>query len=103
MTEFTAFAMAVATGIVTAGLTSSFYRLVTKKPPSFSLLTAPLPEVMTGIATLVFAGPVVILRNAVRARIIEQRPWGWLALSASIATFWSFMSGIFVMSLLLAQ
>lgn len=102
MGESTAFIMAVLTGIVTAGLTSSFYRLVANKPPSFSVLTAPLPEVVTGMATLVFAGPAVIMRNAVRARVIEQRAWVWMALSASIATFWSFMSGIFVLSLILA-
>ncbi|MGD1935496.1 MAG: hypothetical protein ACFB0Z_13520 [Candidatus Phaeomarinobacter sp.] len=102
MGEMTAFAMAVMTGIVTAGLTSSFYRLVTNKPPSFGLLSAPLPEVVTGIAALVFAGPAVIMRNAVRARVLEQRPWVWLGLSASIAVFWSFMSGIFVLSIILA-
>ncbi len=103
MGEFTAFFMAVLTGIVAAGVTSSFYRLVTNKPPSFSVLTAPLPEVMTGMATLIFAGPMVIMRNAVRARVLEQRAWIWLALSTSIATFWSFMSGIFVLSLIIAS
>jgi len=103
MGEMTAFVMAVLTGIVVAGLTSSLYRLVTNKPPSFSVLTAPLPEVVTGMATLVFAGPAVIMRNAVRARVLEQRPWVWLGLSTSIAVFWSFMSGIFVLSLILAR
>ncbi|GGD09576.1 hypothetical protein GCM10011587_11770 [Pyruvatibacter mobilis] len=103
MTELTAFALAVATGIVTAGLTSSFYRLVTNRPLSFSLLAASVPEVVTGVATLVFAGPMVIMRNAVRARVLEQRPLVWLALSASISVFWAFMSGVFVMSLILAR
>ncbi len=94
--------MAVLTGLVTAGVTSSFYRLITHKPPSFNVLTAPLPEVITGTATLVFAGPMVIMRNAVRARVLEQRAWIWLALSAGIAVFWSFMSGIFVLRLILS-
>ena len=103
MGETTAFAMAVATGIVAAGLMSSFYRLLSGRPLSFSLLTAPLPDVLTGIATLVFAGPAVIMRNAVRARLLEQRAWIWLCMSAMIATFWSFMSGLFVLSLLLSR
>ncbi len=103
MGEGYAFFMAVLTGIVTAGLTSSFYRLVTNKPPSFTLLTRPLPEVAAGVVTLVFAGPAVIMRNAVRARIIEHRPWVWLGLSASISVFWAFMSGVFILSLILAR
>lgn len=103
MGETTAFALAVATGIVAAGLASSFYRLVSGRPLSFSLLTASLPEVLAGIASLVFGGPAVIMRNAVRARVLEQRAWIWLCLSAMIATFWSFMSGLFVLSLLLAR
>lgn len=103
MGETTAFIMAVATGIVAAGLTSSFYQLISGRPLSFSLLAAPLPGVITGIATLIFAGPAVIMRNAVRARVLERRAWIWLCLSAMIATFWSFMSGVFVLSLLLAS
>ena len=103
MHETVAFAMAVATGIVAAGLTASFYRLVTGRPLSFTLLTAPLPDVLTGVAALVFAGPAVIMRNAVRARMLEHRAWVWLCLSAGIAVFWSFMSGLFVLSLILAR
>jgi hypothetical protein len=35
--------------------------------------------------------------------VLEQRPLVWLALSASISVFWAFMSGVFVMSLILAR
>jgi len=102
MTEWAAFFFATATGFVAAGLTGSFYRLVTKKPASFQIWTGSLAAQVAGIMTLVFAGPNVILRNALRAQVFEDRPPAWLLLSFCIAMIWSFLSGIFLLSLFLA-
>jgi hypothetical protein len=102
MTEWAAFFFATATGFVAAGLTGSFYRLVTKKPASFQIWTGSLATQVAGIMTLVFAGPNVILRNALRAQVFEDRPPAWLLLSFFIAMIWSFLSGIFLLSIILA-
>ena len=103
MTEFGVFLFTIATGFVAAGLSGSLYRLVTKKPASFQLLSDSSAMMMAGVVTLVFAGPAVIMRNALRAQIIENRPPFWLLLSAMIAVFWSFMVGLFVLSILIAR
>jgi len=103
MGELFVFTLAVLTGTVTAGLSSSFYTLVTRRPASFSLLTEPLPGAATAILTLVLAGPIVIMRNAIAFRVSEGRPWVWFGLSVSIALFWSFIVGLFVLSVLLAR
>lgn len=102
MHELMVFVLTLATGFVAAGLTGSFYRLVTRKPVSFQMWQESTAGLVAGVCTLVFAGPTVILRNAIRAQVIENRPPYWLLLSAMISSLWSFMVGIFVLSLVLS-
>ncbi|MCE8000097.1 MAG: hypothetical protein HEP70_14660 [Rhodobiaceae bacterium] len=96
-----AFFWTFVTGVVTAGLVSSLYRLVTNKPPSFQMWQETTMGIIGGVLTLVLAGPSVIMRNALRAQVIENRPPGWLVVSSLMAGVWSFFVGIFVLSLLL--
>tara|TARA_R110000824_G_scaffold390760_24_gene588123 strand:+ start:2253 stop:2582 length:330 start_codon:yes stop_codon:yes gene_type:complete len=103
MSEWTTFFFTTATGFVAAGLTGSVYRLVTNKPASFQIWGGSMLEQIIGILTLVFAGPNVILRNALRAQVFENRPPAWLALSFFIAMMWSCLSGIFLLNLILVR
>lgn len=96
-----AFFFSLATGVVTAGLVGSLYRLITNKPPSFQMWQETTIGLIGGVATLVFAGPGVIMRNALRAQVIENRPPAWLALSSILAGGWSFMVGVFILNLLM--
>lgn len=102
MGQFTAFFFAIATGFVAAGLSSSFYRLVRNKPPSFQLDTESTLGQIVGVCALIFAGPTVILRNALRAQVFENRPPFWMLLSGCIATMWSFLSGVFLLGVMLS-
>ncbi len=102
MSEVMAFIFSTATGFVAAGLTGSFYRLVTSKPPSFQVWSDTLIGQVMGVLTLIFAGPNVILRNALRAQVFENRPPAWLLLSGVIAMMWSCLSGMFLLGLLIA-
>ena len=103
MSEWMTFFFTTATGFIAAGLTGSVYRLVIRKPASFQVWDDTVWRQVVGIATLIFAGPNVILRNALRAQVYENRPPAWLVLSAFIAMGWSFLSGLFLMSLVLAS
>lgn len=103
MSEWTTFFFATGTGFVAAGLVGSFYRLVTNKPASFQIWDSTLIGQVAGVLTLVFAGPNVILRNALRAQVFENRPPAWLLISFFIAMMWSCLSGIFLLSLMLAS
>ncbi len=96
-----AFFWTLMTGVVTAGLVSSLYRLVTNKPPSFQMWQETTIGLIGGVLTLVLAGPSVIMRNALRAQVIENRPPGWLVVSSLMAGLWSFLVGVFVLSVLL--
>jgi len=102
MSVFGAFIFSIATGFVAAGLTSSFYRLITNKPPSFQLTSEPMLWQLVGVFALMFAGPTVILRNALRAQVFENRPPVWMLLSGCIAVMWSFLSGVFLLGVMLS-
>lgn len=93
---------AITTGFVFGGVIGSFYQLLTGKRINFELLTEGGPMVVLTAIALVLAGPIVVMRNAIRGRFIERRPGHWLALSTLICALWSFMSGIFVLSFALA-
>ncbi|WP_349357430.1 DUF6949 family protein [Stappia sp.] len=88
-----------AAGFVMAGILGSFYQLVTGEPLRFSIsLETWLKGVATGFLC-VFAGPFIIMRNAIRGHRIEHRPLGWLVASSTIAGMWSICSGVFVLQL----
>ncbi len=89
------------TGFVMAGLLGSLYQLVTSKPPRFNFDGEGLLSFLFGLGICVFAGPFIIMRNAIRGRRIENRPIGWLVASSTIAGMWSMCSGIMVLNVIL--
>lgn len=96
-------AYATAWGFVAAGFLSSLYQLITDKPVKFSVELGTLWRGFVDIILCAFAGPFIIMRNAIRGRVIEHRPVGWLVASTAIATGWSLCSGIVVMDLVLTM
>lgn len=95
-------AFAAATGFVSAGVLSSFYQLVTAQPARFDVDGSSMVAGVAAVVLLMFAGPAILMRNAVRARLIERRPVGWLAASMAIAGLWSLCSGVVVLEFALA-
>lgn len=93
---------AIAVGFVVAGLVGNLHQLVTNRPPSFALGDPPAAPRAWLAFMIVFSGPFILMRNAIRARFIEQRPIVWLALTSVISAAWSFALGVFVLDLLLA-
>lgn len=102
MSTFFVYMFALATGFVAAGLIGSFYQLVTNRQMTFELLEMNRIQLLFGVMTLTLAGPAVIMRNAIRARLIERRPGHWLALSTAISAAWSLLSGVFILNIYLA-
>ncbi|MEQ8783949.1 MAG: hypothetical protein RIE06_30135 [Roseibium album] len=88
-------------GFVAAGVLGSLYQLVTRQPPKFSFSGENLLAFLIEVFLCVFAGPFIIMRNAIRGRRIEKRPLGWLVASSTIAGMWSMCSGILVMNVAL--
>ncbi|MCW2308448.1 DUF6949 family protein [Rhodobium gokarnense] len=93
---------AIATGFVAAGMLGSFYQLLTRRPPSFVLSVDTWWTIISSTVMCAFAGPFIIMRNALRGRRIEHRPLGWLAASTAIAAGWSLCSGIVVLEMTLS-
>ncbi|WP_420414685.1 DUF6949 family protein [Roseibium sp.] len=88
-------------GFVAAGFLGSLYQLVTSQPPKFNFAGETVTGFVTGVLMCVFAGPFIIMRNAIRGRRIENRPVGWLVASSTIAGMWSMCSGLVVMNIAL--
>ncbi len=83
-------------GFVAAGVTGSFYQLLTDQPPRFNIDVQSYLGTIAVIGLCLMTGPVIIMRNAIRGRRIERRPLGWLVASSTIAGMWSLVSGLLV-------
>jgi hypothetical protein len=93
----------LAIGFAVAGMLCSGYQLLTMQPPSFGLLQeAERNRALAAVPFLIFAAPFIIVRNTVRGRAIEGRTFGFAAMAALVAGFWSLMSGTIVVMVLQA-
>jgi hypothetical protein len=88
-------------GFVASGVLGSLYQLITKQPPKFAFDGEGLLSFLAGLFLCIFAGPFIIMRNAIRGRRIEKRPLGWLVASSTIAGMWSMCSGVMVINVAL--
>lgn len=95
-------AYAIAAGYVAAGLVSSFYSLMTNRPASFQVAASTMIGRALQVPVIVFGGPFIVMRNALRSRAIENQSLSWLCLSLLIVVTWSFISGLFVIHIALS-
>jgi hypothetical protein len=93
----------LALGFAVAGMLCSGYQLLTLQPASFRLLhERERNRALAAVPFLLFAAPFIIIRNTVRGTKIEGRSFGFAALAAFLAGFWSLMSGTVVVMTLTA-
>ncbi|SNZ08490.1 DUF6949 family protein [Cohaesibacter gelatinilyticus] len=100
--EMFALVYASCIGFVCAGILGSLYQLISARPVRFVVSVESWFSAFASILLCVFAGPFIIMRNALRGRRIEHRPIGWLFGSSAIAGVWSACSGILVLNMILA-
>ena len=87
----------LAIGFAVAGMLCSGYQLLTLQPASFRLLHEPeRNRALAAVPFLLFAAPFIIIRNTIRGARLEGRSFGFAALAAFLAGFWSLMSGTVV-------
>ena len=96
--EVFALAYVTCVGFVCAGILSSFYQLVAQRPVGFRVNAETWSGTVASIGMCTFAGPFIIMRNALRGRRIENRPIGWLFGSSAIASLWSACSGVLLLN-----
>lgn len=102
MSEFMMVLYLTGVGFAAAGVLGSFYQLITNQPPRFAFDQVGVFSAVSCGVLMVMAGPFILMRNAIRARLIEGRAVGWLAASCFFAAIWSCVSGAFVMHFALA-
>jgi hypothetical protein len=87
----------LAIGFAVAGMLCSAYQLLTMQHASFRLLHEPeRNRALAAVPFLLFAAPFIIVRNTIRGARIERRNFGFAAMAAFLAGFWSLMSGTMV-------
>jgi len=93
--------LTLALGFAAAGLCSSAYQLITRRLPSFGLLsTGPSAGAFAAVPLLILAAPFLIMRNTLMARERDGSRFQFVFFATLIAGFWSLMSGmVLVMSL----
>lgn len=102
MSSLAAILIQVATGFAVGGLFASLHQLMTRHPASFHAIGFSRTERLWAVLLIVFGGPFILMRNAIRGRVIEGRPASWLAASTALATSWSFASGVCVLQAVIA-
>jgi hypothetical protein len=87
-------------GFAFAGLLASAFELFTARRADFKLLQAGGLTALASVPVVIFSAPFLILRNTVRGRRIEGRPFLFVMLASVIAGVWSMASGRVVLDLL---
>ncbi|HEY5793792.1 MAG TPA: hypothetical protein VIU82_02170 [Bosea sp. (in: a-proteobacteria)] len=87
-------------GYAFAGLLASAFELFTAQRADFRLLQSGGLFAVASVPVVVFSAPFLIVRNTVRGRRIEGRPFMFVMLASMIASVWSIASGRVVLDLL---
>lgn len=88
-------------GFAFAGLLASAFELFTRKRAGFELLQGGGVGAVASVPVVVFSAPFLIIRNTVRGRRIEGRPFFFVMAASMIASLWSLVSGRLVLDLLM--
>ena len=88
-------------GFAFAGLLASAFELFTERRADFKLLQAGGLTAVASVPVVVFSAPFLILRNTVRGRQLEGRPFFFVMAASMIASVWSLISGRVVLDLLM--
>ncbi len=86
-------------GFVCAGILASLYQIVSHRPAGFRMVMHTLPGAMISVVLCMFAGPFIIMRNALRGWRIEDRHIAWVFGSSAIAGVWSACSGVLLLNM----
>ena len=87
-------------GFAFAGLLASAFELFTQRRAGFELLETGGVSAVASVPVVVFSAPFLIIRNTVRGRRIEGRPFLFVMAASMIASLWSLISGRVVLDLL---
>lgn len=91
--------LALALGLAAAGLIASTFEMVTEQRASFRMLESGDFRAVACVPLIVFSAPFLILRNTVRGKTIEGRPFFFVMAATIIACFWGMMCGRLMMDI----
>ena len=90
-----------AVGFVAAGISASLAQLVSGEPLRFGIEAKSIQSSIGGVLLRAFAGPVILMGNALRNAKSKVTSPMWLGFSTLIAGVWSLFLGSVLLDLLL--
>lgn len=91
-----------AIGFVAAGVTASFYKMMTQEPARFSLLGEGWLAALTTFLFCALTGPAIIVDLVIRLRFADRSAVGMFFGGLAVAVVWSVCSGIVVLEFVLS-
>lgn len=90
-----------AIGFVAAGITTSFYKMVTSERARFGPNGSGVLPLASAFLFGAVSGPVIVVTEALRSRRSERIPMAWVWIGVGVAGLWSCCSGILLLHLIL--
>jgi hypothetical protein len=88
----------VASGYVASGLIASAFLLLTGRQ-EYALKPTNDGTRLAAVGLTIFTGPAILTSNAIRSR--DEQPKAYLPIVIAVSTLWSYVLGLFVVSLAL--
>ena len=89
-------------GFATAGVATSFYKLVTSQPARFALLGPSWWATFSSFLYFAVSGPAIVTNAALGAPLFGTNRLGWMTMGFAVALVWSVCWGIFLLELVIS-
>ncbi len=95
MNAFIVFLFTIAAGMTASGILASLYRMLAREPQTWV-------GTCLQYSVMVIAGPVVLMSNSAKSLREKQCSKAAFALAVALGAYWSFATGLLILSLVVA-
>ncbi len=90
-----------AVGFVAAGISASFFKMVTSEPARFAMLGQGWIATVATFLFCAISGPAIVMDLVVKNRVSSREAVGAIVAGVTVILLWSVCSGILVLDLVL--
>ena len=100
MRELVLFLLIISSGFVASGVIASLFAMLTGRE-GYALAPSSETQRLAAVGLTIFTGPSILTLNAIRGRHNSDQPPAYLAVVLAISTAWSYVLGLFFVSIAL--
>lgn len=98
--ELILFLLVTASGFVASGVIASLFTMLSGQK-EYALKPASEAQSMAAIGLTIFTGPAILTMNAIRGRHNADQPPAYLAVVLGVSAVWSYVLGLFFVTIAL--